>query len=228
VEQLRIVVRERRTNTYGMNAVLGALDEGGLASEWSVVFASSIEELTAAIADGLDIAARVLVAWSFYSPDAPAAFREVAATRAEIDDVRITHLAGGVHASAEPERTLRAGFDLVAVGEGESTFVALVDALRHEHPLAGVSGLGYLDGEGCFVMTGGAARPAAARHAVPQRRAGHGVRADSRRARPARGARPALRAVGETGRPRGAARPPGATRERAPVSENGRISGTNR
>jgi len=36
------------------------------------------------------------------------------------------HLAGGVHASAEPLQTLRAGFDLVAVGEGESTAVRLI------------------------------------------------------------------------------------------------------
>jgi B12-binding domain/radical SAM domain protein len=38
----------------------------------------------------------------------------------------VVHLAGGVHASAEPLQTLRAGFDLAAIGEGEATAVRLI------------------------------------------------------------------------------------------------------
>jgi B12-binding domain/radical SAM domain protein len=123
-----------------------------------VAFASTPDDLREAITDGLAAASRVLVAWSFYSPDALAAFDELASTRVAVDDLRVTHLAGGVHASAEPERTLRAGFDLVAVGEGEATFVALVDALAHGAPLTDVHGLGSLDADGRYVSTGGAVR----------------------------------------------------------------------
>ncbi len=91
--------------------------------------------------------------WSFYSPSFGEVARRLSALRAELDDPRVLHLAGGVHASAEPEQTLRAGFDLVAVGEGERTIVALAQALlAGEDPR--VSGIWDLDAEGALRRRG--------------------------------------------------------------------------
>jgi B12-binding domain/radical SAM domain protein len=98
----------------------------------------------------------VLIAWSFYSPD-------FAASAAELRRVRelagpagdgVLHLAGGVHATAEPLVTLRAGFDAVAVGEGETTFVRLARALAYGGDWRAVPGLAHLDGAGRMLRTG--------------------------------------------------------------------------
>ncbi|MFC4069562.1 hypothetical protein [Actinoplanes subglobosus] len=40
------------------------------------------------------------------------------------DGPDVTHLAGGAHATAEPVQTLDAGWDMAAIGEGESTLLS--------------------------------------------------------------------------------------------------------
>ncbi len=149
-------MRDRRDITYGHNAVLGALATARPSpGAWTVVFAPDSAAVVGAIRqafdDGVD---RVLVTWSFYSPSFVEMLDELHEVRDAVDDLRVTHIAGGPHAAAEPEQTVRAGFDLAALGEGEQTFVALVDALCRDLPLAEVRGIGYLDADGTWVSTG--------------------------------------------------------------------------
>jgi len=159
VDDLRIVVRYRREPTTGHHAVLGALATEPPPGRWSVEFATDADQAVAALERGLRDAHRVLVTWSFYSPDAQLIADELATLRDRIDDVRITHLAGGPHASAEPEWTLRAGFDLVCAGEGEIAIVELCRALVSGGPVPAVPGLAALDDAGALVRS-----PAAPRH----------------------------------------------------------------
>lgn len=148
MQRLRILVRDRRDTTYGHTAVLAAAatEMPGTLDVRIVGDAGAlVRELRDALADRVD---RVLVTWSFFSPAARDVFAELADVRAAVDDLRVTHVAGGPHAAAEAESTLRAGFDLVATGEGEATFVQLVRALVHDDPLHGVAGLASLDEDG--------------------------------------------------------------------------------
>ncbi|MEU7884017.1 hypothetical protein AB0B54_00815 [Microbispora bryophytorum] len=62
-------------------------------------------------------------------------------------------IAGGVHATAEPQQVIDAGWDLAAIGEGEPTIVALVEALRADRPLTAVPGLAVRDGDGRALRT---------------------------------------------------------------------------
>jgi len=61
-------------------------------------------------------------------------------------------VAGGVHATAEPEEALAQGFDVAVVGEGEQTLVDLADLLdgagRWRDRVAEVPGLLFRDGTG--------------------------------------------------------------------------------
>jgi B12-binding domain/radical SAM domain protein len=159
-EQLRVVVRARRTNTYGLNVVLGALDAAGPGHGWSARVVETDAALAGAVGEALRAADRVLVCWSFYSPDVATVADELREIRATVPDPdhRITHLAGGVHAMAEPAATLGLGFDLVATGEGEQIAVDVVAALVDGHPLADVAGLAWLDGDGALVRTAPATR----------------------------------------------------------------------
>ncbi len=148
-----IVFAYRRTNTYGPHVVLGALEVLEPPGTIDVRLATGVTELVATILEVAPRARTVLVAWSFYSPDLLVSAEQLATVRAELarhDAVttgHVVHLAGGVHASAEPARTLAAGWDVVAVGEGETTFATLVAALCEDRPLATVAGLALPSGE---------------------------------------------------------------------------------
>ena len=48
------------------------------------------------------------------------------------------HVADGVHATASPRHVLDCGWDLAAIGEGQTTILALVRALRHGAELTGM------------------------------------------------------------------------------------------
>ncbi len=154
---LSVVFAYRRTNTYGPHVVLGALETLPPPVEVAVIFANPGAELVAAVERAAD-AGPTLVAWSFYSPDFARAVNELAEVREAIEADHVTHLAGGVHASAEPRQTLDAGWDLVAIGEGETTFARLVAALGTDGNPLDVAGLGYCDPDGTYRTTGPAER----------------------------------------------------------------------
>ncbi|NUO52557.1 MAG: TIGR04013 family B12-binding domain/radical SAM domain-containing protein, partial [Polyangiaceae bacterium] len=78
--------------------------------------------------------------------------------KARFGAARGVHIAGGVHATAEPAQTLRAGFDLVALGEGERTIIDLVLAKAAGTDPRAVQGLGWLDDLGTYRSSGAGER----------------------------------------------------------------------
>lgn len=147
----------RRTNSYALNVLLGALEAASLHRSVEVRPHSSLTSLGEDLQRAAETARPALVLWSFYSPSFSDCRRELSALRNTIDSPNITHLAGGVHATAEPEQTLRAGFDLVAIGEGEVTITDLVIRLSGGLNLRGLRGTAHLEA-GRFVSHGPGSR----------------------------------------------------------------------
>ncbi|MFI6229636.1 TIGR04013 family B12-binding domain/radical SAM domain-containing protein [Micromonospora echinospora] len=148
---LVLVLRYRKAVTYGFHVLLGALEEHRTDTPYEVRFGETPEATATHIRTALDGGAqRVLVLWSFYSPDAEALAGELALIRGLVDAPNVAHVAGGVHATAEPVQTLEAGWDVAAVGEGETTLLRLVDAAGDP---TGIPGLAYRDATGAIVRT---------------------------------------------------------------------------
>jgi B12-binding domain/radical SAM domain protein len=144
---LVLILRYRKAVTYGFHVLLGALETHDTRTRYDVRFATTVDATVDAIRNAQ--AARVLVLWSFYSPDAAALADELTTIKAAAP--RATHIAGGVHATAEPIQTLDAGWDIAATGEGETTLLRLVDAAGDP---TGIPGLVYRDDTGVLVKTG--------------------------------------------------------------------------
>ncbi len=149
-----VIANAARSGIAALHVVVGALAHPDTAAV-PVQYRKGPAEVAAAIAAAA-ATSPVVVAWSFYSPDAERAAADLAWVRAHAPPA--LHVAGGVHASAEPAATLAAGFDLVVVGEGEAAFVALVAAVAAGRDPRGGPGTRWLDDAG--VMQAG---PAAAR-----------------------------------------------------------------
>ena len=112
---MEFVVHHARSGVVALNVVTAALQ----AHEPSVrvVFARNRDEMIDKLTAG------AIAGWSFYSPDFAQTALDLAYVRERAPHA--IHVAGGVHATAEPLQTLRAGFDFVAMGEGEATIVSL-------------------------------------------------------------------------------------------------------
>ncbi len=159
-QPLTVVWAYRRTGKFAFHVLTGALETDARTADVPVVFANGVAAVVAAIGEALARGARVLVGWSFYSPDAIAMTAELAAVKVSIGDTRVLHVCGGVHATAEPEATLRAGWDLVAIGEGEQTVRELVVCVAAGGDARDLPGIASLAGDGALRKNGRAERVA--------------------------------------------------------------------
>ncbi|MGE3173664.1 MAG: TIGR04013 family B12-binding domain/radical SAM domain-containing protein [Planctomycetota bacterium] len=155
-----VVWAYRRTGKFAFHVLTGSLEAAPDLAGVPVEFANGVDAVVAAIATLRARTARVLVGWSFYSPDFARLGLELDQVRARVRDPAVLHVAGGVHATAEPLQTLRRGFDLVALGEGELLLRDLVRALRDGGDLRAVPGVASLDPGGALRRNARGPRPA--------------------------------------------------------------------
>ena len=140
-----VVAMHARSGMVALNIVTAALGEDA-----DVRF---VRDVDAMIAE-LRTTKRAIAAWSFYSPDFAKTVRDLERVKTKTEGLDVLHVAGGVHATAEPLATLRAGFDLAAIGEGEHTIREIVRAVeRGEDPRA-LRGTAHLDPSGRLVSHG--------------------------------------------------------------------------
>ncbi len=144
---LAVVWAYRRTGKFAFHVLTGALESDPALGGVPIEFANGVDAVVAAIGAARARGQRVLVGWSFYSPDFALLAGELAQVRARADGPDVLHIAGGVHASAEPLATLRAGWDLVAIGEGELLVRGLVRTLQRGGDPRALGGIGWRDGD---------------------------------------------------------------------------------
>jgi B12-binding domain/radical SAM domain protein len=154
------VAHHARSGVVALNVIGAAIGSDPRTAHVPVRYAKNREELVAAVREAHDAGAKPLVGWSFYSTDFPRAAADLAFVREATNGIGALHVAGGVHATAEPLATLRAGFDLVAIGEGEATATALVRAIEEGADPRALRGVAHLDDRGALVSHGpGERRP---------------------------------------------------------------------
>lgn len=139
---LGIIFYYKKTGKQALSVVAGALQTHSSTRQIPLFFPNNHERLVKAIESSLADYQQVVVCWSFYSPQ----FLEI---QHEIKQIKILFpgvltLAGGVHATAEPLQTLKAGFDYVAIGEGEQIIIDFCLALLKDTAPEEVKGIAHL------------------------------------------------------------------------------------
>jgi B12-binding domain/radical SAM domain protein len=128
-----------------VNALVAAVQAHPSTRGVPVEVARSPAEVAAAAARARAAGHAPVIGWSFHTASAAAVAAELAAVRAALGDGPALHLAGGAHPSGAPAATLRMGFDLVAVGEGEETLPGVLGALAGGGDPRSVPGLAWLE-----------------------------------------------------------------------------------
>lgn len=142
---ISLVFNYQQTGKYALNVIAGSVMTRRHLREIPIYFSKNPEELASHISEARRQAQTVIVCWSFYSPQFNAMVTDLAHVRHLANYPNVIHLAGGVHATAEPRQTLNAGFDLVAVGEGEQIICDLLSAIVRGENIKTVRGIAYLD-----------------------------------------------------------------------------------
>lgn len=140
---VNVILNFNKTARYAFNVLVGALDCHVQDDRLRIIPARDKQALQEKLEQVTDTT--TLVLWSFYSPQFSKMRKHLFSIKRQIKNPHIIHLAGGMHASAEPLQTLQAGFDYVAVGEGEKIIVDTVRALLEDEPIDNIKGIARLD-----------------------------------------------------------------------------------
>jgi B12-binding domain/radical SAM domain protein len=139
-----LILHDAKANRHSMNALMAALETDPalerLEFRPAVGLAQLAEELAAVRAEGK----RAIVGMSFTTPELWRTGELMQQLRD--DGPGVLWVAGGPHPTADPEGTLRLGFDVAVRGEGEATLIDLIKTVAADDDLSGVAGIVYRDG----------------------------------------------------------------------------------
>ena len=111
-----LVLRKHRGNRFTLPVLLGCMEQEGLTADFRVLLANSKEQIAEKIREG-----KALIGYSFMTPNLEGVREEVKWLRGNLSGGPI-FIAGGSHATGDPQGTLALGFDFVFAGEAEETF----------------------------------------------------------------------------------------------------------
>jgi B12-binding domain/radical SAM domain protein len=151
--KVALVLSYQYPGKYAFTVLAGAVAADPALADVPIHFPRDRETLLAAVRECADAGYTVVAAWSFYSASFGPAVEELQWVRERLEGRRVLCIAGGVHATAETEQTLRAGFELVAVGEGEHLLRELLGRLCRGEDPRGTRGLARLEA-GRVVLNG--------------------------------------------------------------------------
>ncbi len=154
--KLALIFYYSKPNRFSFNPLAGALEQAGVFPRILLYRPKDPVGLRRAVRTALRRHDRVVVGFSFATPQLGSVARLVARLREAFAD-RLFWVAGGPHPSADPEGALRLGFDLVVRGEGEEAFVEVLARLEAGADARGVAGTSAFDARGRYRKT--AARP---------------------------------------------------------------------
>jgi len=141
--KVKVIINFQKQSRIPFNVLVGAIHSRIKDSDLEIAIAYKAHQMATFLSE-VEPEGKILVLWSFYSPQFAKIAGELSNLQNRYHSEKIIHLAGGVHASAEPLQTLQAGFDYVAVGEGEQIIVDVIRALLEDKPLNSVKGLASL------------------------------------------------------------------------------------
>ncbi len=151
---ITLILLDAKPNRHSMNALLGALEADRDLDGLDLRQAAGVAQLGQQIAETSAAGRRPVAGLSFTTGQLPRVREIVTAGRPPDDPSPVLWIAGGPHPTADPEGTLRIGFDAVVLGEGEATLPDLLKTIAAGGDLAGVRGLAIPGSSGRTRFTG--------------------------------------------------------------------------
>ena len=152
MKKTAFVIYYHRQNFYSLNAIAGALETDKIFESIDFYFSSSKDNLLEIIKDLVDSYDKILVGISFFTSQLFETHDLVQKIKNKYKK-RCLLVAGGSHSTGDPFGTLKMGFDIVVVGEGEETIVDLIQKIVTNEELSEVKGIAYNNRENENVLT---------------------------------------------------------------------------
>ncbi len=146
------VIYYLKKNIYSFNALIAALETDEKINDLDYFFFTNEKDLILGLNDIIKKYEKVVVGISFFTTQLWDINSLTKILRKRYGN-NIMLIAGGPHPTGDPKGTLKIGFDVVVVGEGEETIMELF----HDVDFKDIKGIAYINNEKKYYYTG--ARP---------------------------------------------------------------------
>jgi|Deesub1362A_J573_1020465.scaffolds.fasta_scaffold00191_50 B12-binding domain/radical SAM domain protein len=137
-----IIFNITKKNKYSF-APLAAILEEKMKNAYTLEIASNSSELVKILEEN-EPHEMIISCHSFMSVDIPDIQKEIETLRNLKKEYNMLLIAGGAHPTADPVKTLNLGFDIAVMGEGESSFPRLVEAINRREELTDIPGIAFI------------------------------------------------------------------------------------
>lgn len=149
LDRTALILLDAKPNRHSLNALLGALDTDRDLDALEIRRAPDEAQLAQHLAEAQAASKRPVVGLSFSTLQ----LWDIGELMGRQAGKHAIWIAGGPHPTADPEGTLRLGFDVVVRGEGEATLIDLLKTIATGGDYGTVSGIAYRDGSGQVCLT---------------------------------------------------------------------------
>lgn len=146
-----LVLKYNKWNKYSFAALIGALELDERLLDLPII--PDDEGNLARLTELSSRYDHLLIGYSLMSPRLPAITTEIHQLKTRFPASQLTLMAGGPHPSAAPQQTVKLGFDVVVIGEGEHVFPELVYRLLQGSPIDDIPGVAYTSPTGKYTLT---------------------------------------------------------------------------
>ena len=150
---IAFVAYYQKDNIYSFNALIGAIETEEMLSDIKIYFLRGESNLIRSLNKVLLIHKKVILGISFFTTQIWEISELIKKLRKHYDR-KLLIVGGGPHPSGDPLGTLKMGFDLVVIGEGEKTIIDLLLKFKVGKDIHKIKGIGYLDNEDNYIFTG--------------------------------------------------------------------------
>ena len=152
-KKIAFAIFYHKNNFYSLNAILGALETEEDLNELNVYFLRNknllIEELDCIIKKN----ELTIVGISFFTTQIFEIRNLISSLRSKFKS-KCLLIAGGPHPTGDPIGTLKLGFDVVVVGDGEETIIELIKKLGSSENFRDIKGIAYINELSEYITTG--------------------------------------------------------------------------
>ena len=142
-----------KKNFFSLNAIAAALETDKIFESIDFYFSTTKNKLMKTLEELVKSYKKVIVGISFFTSQLFDIHELVQIIRNKFAN-KCLIVAGGSHSTGDPSGTLKLGFDIVVVGEGEETIIELMQKITTNEELSKVKGIAYIHEEKEYIYTG--------------------------------------------------------------------------
>ena len=151
-EKIGFVVFYQKKNIYSFNALIGALETVEELDDIDLYFIRGSENLDNELERICENHQKVVLGISFFTTQLWEINDLLKPLRAKYKE-RVLFVAGGPHPTGDPKGTLKMGFDIVVVGEGEETLIEILYNVKNNKNFDAIRGIAYFNKDKFLITT---------------------------------------------------------------------------